>query len=118
MPIFDFRCDGCGSTEEQLVRAGWNPEPCGHCGSIAVVKLVGAAVVRPAGIAPEVAPPESKKGRMPKGARKNDGRTTIGRVTKRILDGSRQPGGKPMTVDQARAIATRTRVRKERRRNR
>ena len=42
MPIFEYRCNKCGSITEALIRLAESDEPvnCGHCGSAAVTKLL------------------------------------------------------------------------------
>lgn len=106
MPLYDFHCEACGDVHEQLVRGDWKPEPC-PCGSTELRRLQGPAHGRPNGIAVEAAPAAPQR----KPRTKHDGQTTIDRVTRRLVSNGTPP-------DRARDIATRTRLRKERRRNR
>jgi putative FmdB family regulatory protein len=61
MPIFEYRCCGCGFEFEELVRAATVPE-CPECESVDLDKLLSAATVRSGHALPlasECPPPES-----------------------------------------------------------
>jgi putative FmdB family regulatory protein len=120
MPLREYRCSACQEVLEvlELGRADDRLPAC-DCGSTELVRIPSTFAARPNGIRAEVAPPAPRKGKAPRKARKkHDGRTTIERVTNRIVADGQKPGGKPVTREAARAIATRTRLRKERRKNR
>ncbi len=54
MPIYEFECEGCGASFEELVAAGTEAVACPECGSERSRRLISA-----------VSPP----GRTPRGAR-------------------------------------------------
>jgi putative FmdB family regulatory protein len=41
MPLYEYRCAGCGETFEKLVRMGSNEiPPCPHCGTTNAKRLI------------------------------------------------------------------------------
>jgi len=45
MPLYDFRCRGCGHEFELLVRAGDNDPTCPSCNSIDIERLLSSFAV-------------------------------------------------------------------------
>ncbi len=43
MPIYEYRCGGCGARVEVLVRSGSEAPRCPHCGAPLTDKLLSAA---------------------------------------------------------------------------
>lgn len=113
MPLYVYRCDACEVELEELDRVGAPVPDCGTCGGPRR-RLVGASSLRPDGITPEVDPEPGKPSPKPK----RPGHEVVDRVANRIVTESRKPGNRPMDHAEARTIALRTRLRRERRRNR
>ena len=40
MPIYEYRCLGCGASFERLLRGGAQPRPCATCGRTDLEKLL------------------------------------------------------------------------------
>lgn len=110
MPLYEYRCEACGSELEQLDRMGAPAPACPDCGQ-GMRRLLSLAVVRGSGIRPELAPEPGARSKP----RKLSGEETVERVARRIQRESRKPGAtRRLSYDEARAKARSIRLRRER----